>query len=57
MAKIEPWVREILRCPTCKGELTDREAAPSGLVCSVCAVVYPVSDGIPVLLKDDAQPL
>ena len=28
---IEPWLREILRCPQCKGELTDvRLAAGAG---------------------------
>jgi uncharacterized protein YbaR (Trm112 family) len=24
---IEPWLREILRCPQCKGELTDSTGA------------------------------
>ena len=27
-----------------------------GLCCAVCAVVYPVSGGIPVLLKEEAVP-
>jgi uncharacterized protein YbaR (Trm112 family) len=26
---IEPWLREILRCPQCKGELTDSTGAAS----------------------------
>jgi len=64
---LEPWVREILRCPTCAGELTDREALDDGgtlvsslgpvgswLACAVCAVAYPIIEGIPVLLADEA---
>jgi len=27
---IEPWLREILRCPQCKGELTDVHASAAG---------------------------
>ena len=57
---MEPWVREILRCPACGGELRDG-TAPDGspeLVCTsaTCALAYPVRDGIPVLLVDDAYP-
>ncbi|HLS03960.1 MAG TPA: Trm112 family protein [Actinomycetales bacterium] len=53
---MEPWARELLRCPACHGKLTDREQTPAGLDCETCAVVYPVKDGIPVLLRTDAQP-
>jgi hypothetical protein len=55
---MESWVREILRCPACGGELRD-SAAPDGapeLVCATCALAYPVRDGIPVLLVDEAYP-
>ena len=55
---IEPWLREILRCPACRAELRD-EAGPSGpeLVCTGpdCALAYRVDDGIPVLLVDEAR--
>lgn len=53
---IEPWLREILRCPRCKGELTD-EAGPQGpeLQCSACRLAYPIEDGVPVLLVDLAR--
>ena len=55
---MEPWVREILRCPACGAELRDG-TAPDGtpeLVCTsrTCALAYPVRDGIPVLLVDEA---
>lgn len=55
---IEPWLREILRCPRCKGELTDATAdAGVELQCPVCRLGYPIDSGIPVLLVDLARPL
>jgi uncharacterized protein len=58
-AQIEPWLREILRCPSCRAELRD-EAGPQGpeLVCtnSGCGLAYRVDDGIPVMLIDEARP-
>jgi len=54
---IEPWLREILRCPSCGGVLrdgADRAGAPE-LHCTVCRLAYRVDDGIPVLLVDDAR--
>lgn len=54
---MEPWARELLRCPVCHGELVDREEAPDGLECGACAVSYPVKNGIPVLLESDARKL
>lgn len=43
------WVREVLRCPACHGELTD---AGEALTCVGCAASYPVVDGVPVLLVE-----
>lgn len=56
---IEPWLREILRCPACRSELRD-DHGPNGapeLVCTnhECALAYRVEDGIPVLLADEAR--
>ena len=47
---------ELLACPGCKGELAllDEEDA---LACLTCAVKYPVREGIPVLLVDEAEKL
>jgi uncharacterized protein len=53
---LQDWLLELLRCPRCKGELR-YETAPESLVCPACAVRYPVRDGIPVLLLDEAEPL
>ena len=46
----------ILACPECKGPVS-RDQAGRGLVCSACRVVYPVREGIPVMLRDEAVPL
>lgn len=46
----------ILACPDCKGPVS-RDTSGDGLVCRACRVVYPVRDGIPVMLADEAAPL
>ncbi len=54
---IEPWLREILRCPSCGGVLRDG-AGPTGgpeLQCTACPLAYRIDDGIPVLLVDEAR--
>lgn len=50
---------QILACPRCHGELTAQgcENETTGFVCAACAVVYPVRDGIPVMLLEEAVPL
>ena len=59
-AAIEPWLREILRCPKCRSELVDG-TGPTGpeLQCTntECALAYRIDEGIPVLLIDEARPL
>ncbi|MGP5035587.1 phosphomannomutase/phosphoglucomutase [Brachybacterium alimentarium] len=46
-ADVPAWVRSLLRCPDCGGELRDVDAA---LQCDGCARCHPVQDGIPVLI-------
>ena len=46
----------ILVCPKCKGALR-HDAADSRLVCEACRLAYPVRDGIPVMLVDEASPV
>ena len=45
---------DILVCPRCKGELS-LLADESGLLCAPCALVYPIHDGIPIMLIDHAE--
>jgi uncharacterized protein YbaR (Trm112 family) len=54
---IDPKLLEIMQCPACAGELSERMEPPA-LVCGTCSRAYPVRDGIPVMLIDEAeQPL
>ncbi len=46
---------EIMQCPSCTGTLAEVENPPS-LVCQDCGLSYPVEDGIPVMLIDQAKP-
>lgn len=45
---------EILVCPVCKGPLTYRKAEHE-LTCKADRLAYPVRDGIPVMLEDEAR--
>lgn len=55
---IPAWVREILRCPACGSPLQDAPGTVPELVCTgqACGLTYPVREGIPVLLVDEARP-
>jgi len=50
---IDPQLLEILACPLCKTDvkLTSDE---KGLKCVKCYRVYPIKEGIPVMLIDEA---
>lgn len=54
--ELDPQLLEILVCPRCKGDLEYRPAE-AALICHACALLYPIRDGIPILLIDEAQPL
>ncbi|PIE52138.1 tetraacyldisaccharide 4'-kinase [Candidatus Fermentibacteria bacterium] len=45
---------DILVCPECKGELEYRTDGEEMLVCHSCSLGYPVRDGIPIMLSEDA---
>jgi len=58
MPMLDPRLLEILCCPAepggvaCHGLL---EEAPGALRCRKCGLLYPVEDGIPVMLEDQAR--
>ena len=53
---MENKLLDILACPVCKGSL--QWLAESGeLVCRADRLAYPVRDGIPVMLPEDARRL
>ena len=50
---IDPVLLEILACPACKAPVNVQDAE---LVCAQCARRYPIRDGIPVMLIEEAKP-
>jgi uncharacterized protein YbaR (Trm112 family) len=47
---------DILECPLCKGPLLYRKDAQE-LICKPDRLAYPIKDGIPVMLEEDARKL
>ncbi|WP_454762979.1 Trm112 family protein [Cupriavidus campinensis] len=45
---------EILVCPLCKGKL-EHDRAAQELICHADKLAYPIRDGIPVMLADEAR--
>lgn len=56
---LDPRLLAILCCPAeqggvpCHGELEEQR---EGLLCRTCGRVYPIEDGIPVMLQEAAKP-
>lgn len=51
---------ELLVCPLCKGPLElqrDAQNQPHELVCHADRLAYPVRDGLPVMLENEARVL
>ena len=53
---MDPKLLEILVCPVCKGPLVWNKGA-SELVCKADRLAFPVKDGIPVMLEEEARTL
>jgi hypothetical protein len=49
---IDEELLKILACPKCKGDLELKE---KGLFCKNCMLIYPIKDGIPVMLIEEAK--
>ena len=49
---IDPKLLEILACPACK---TSVKLDGERLVCTQCGRRYPIRDGIPVMLVEEAE--
>jgi len=45
---------EILACPKCKKGI---RLEGDKIICDNCRIFYPIKDGIPVMLIDEAKPL
>jgi len=53
---VDKKLLDILVCPVCKSKLVYRKAE-SELVCKACRLAYPIRDGIPVMLEEEAREL
>jgi hypothetical protein len=53
---IDPKLLEILVCPVTKGPLT-MSADKTELISYAARLAYPIKDGIPVMLADEAREL
>lgn len=53
---VDPKLLEILVCPLTKGPLT-YDAERNELVSKQANLAYPIRDGIPIMLVDEARPL
>ena len=49
---IDKDLLEILACPACKGDVEKKDEK---IVCTQCGRKYPIKDGIPIMLVDEAE--
>jgi len=58
---IDKELLEILACPKCKGDIRLVEKSTThgedGLICEKCWLLFPIREGIPVMLINEAIPL
>lgn len=57
---VDPRLLDLLVCPICKSTLRlrrDDQQRPAELVCAADRLAFPVRDGIPVMLANEARPL
>lgn len=53
---VDPKLLEILVCPLTKGPLT-YDSERNELISKQANLAYPIRDGIPIMLVDEARPL
>ncbi|WP_300528035.1 Trm112 family protein [Maricaulis sp.] len=54
--KVDPKLLEILVCPVTRSTL-DYDAEAQELVSKAAGLAYPIRDGIPIMLPEEARPL
>ena len=53
---IDPWLLSILVCPVTRTKLRYDEAAQE-LISDAAGLAYPIRDGVPVMLVEEARPI
>jgi hypothetical protein len=56
MSVTDPKLLEVLVCPQTRATLT-LDRARQELVCASARIAYPVRDGVPIMLTDEAREL
>jgi uncharacterized protein YbaR (Trm112 family) len=51
---IDEKLLEILACPKCKGDI---HLEGDKLICKACNLAYPIKEGIPIMLIEEAERL
>ncbi len=54
--RLDPKLLEILVCPVTKGPL-EYDSGAQELISRQAGLAYPIRDGIPIMLSDEARPL
>lgn len=49
---IDRALLKILACPVCRGDVKEEE---NQIICLQCGRQYPIRDGIPIMLANEAQ--
>ncbi len=52
----DPWLLSILVCPVTRTPL-EHDVAANELVSRAAGLAYPIRDGVPVLIVEEARPL
>ena len=55
-ARVDPKLLEVLVCPVTKAALT-YDAAKQELISKAARLAYPIKNGIPIMLADEAREL
>lgn len=55
MASVDEHLLEVLVCPSCRSKLEHKDRRKA-LLCTSCLLQYPIVDGIPVMLVEEARP-
>jgi uncharacterized protein len=53
---MDPKLLDILVCPICKSPLIYKKSE-NELICKADRLAFPITDGIPVMLEDEARKL
>ena len=54
MVSLDERLMEVLVCPSCGGSLEHKDRRKA-VLCTQCLLQYPVVDGVPVMLVEEAK--